>query len=170
MNRYPYEFRLNAVKLALDGKHSINSAAQELNISFAQLREWVQHYQKLGEDGLCIHNGTYSGNFKYRVVQFMQEQHLSSYEAAIAFNIPQARTVSRWLRLFKEEGIEALYRDNRGRPKNRLIQNQSNTQPKSECLNEEVLLDRISQLEMENDFLKKKIEWSIRLDLKAKKL
>lgn len=170
MNKYPYEFRLNAVKLALDGKHSTNSAAKELNLSYSQLREWVQHYQKLGTDGLYIRNGTYTGDFKFQVVQSMEAQHLSAYEVAIEFNIPHARTVSKWMKLFKEEGIDALYRDNRGNPKKKELQNQSTNYDKIEYSREDTLLNRITQLEMENDFLKKKIEWSEKLGANTKKL
>lgn len=170
MNKYPYEFRLNAVKLALDGKHSMNSAAKELNLSHNQLREWVQHYQKLGTDGLYIHNGTYTGNFKFQVLQVMETQHLSAYQVAIEFNIPHARTVSKWMKLFKEEGIDALYRDNRGNSKHKKLQNQSTNHYKTEYNSEEILLNRIAHLEMENDFLKKKIEWSQKLGNKSKKL
>lgn len=152
MKKYPYEFRLNAVKLALDGKHSMNSAATELNLGYSQLREWVQHYQKHGTDGLYIHNGTYTGDFKFQVLQVMETQHLSAYEVAIEFNIPHARTVSKWVNLFKEEGIDALYRDKRGNPQNKKLQNQSTNHYKTEYSSEEILLNRITQLEMENDF------------------
>lgn len=60
-------------------------------------------------------NKRYTGEFKQRVVETMQKEHLSYREAARQFEIPHHDMTARWERIYLEEGAEGLYAERRGR-------------------------------------------------------
>jgi len=51
----------------------------------------------------------YIGEFKQQVVETMREENLSFQEAAKRFQISNPASVSRWEKIYLEEGIEGLY-------------------------------------------------------------
>ncbi|MDR1794899.1 MAG: transposase [Erysipelotrichaceae bacterium] len=51
----------------------------------------------------------YTGEFKQQVVETMREENLSFQETAKRFQIPNPASVSRWEKIYLEEGIEGLY-------------------------------------------------------------
>ena len=57
----------------------------------------------------------YTGEFKQRIVETMQKEHLSYNEAARQFEIPNHDMVAKWERIYLEEGAEGLYVERRGR-------------------------------------------------------
>ncbi len=72
-------------------------------------------YKEHGTDGLCTTHGTYSGDFKVSVVGYMHDTGASLQLTAARFNILFKESVSKWGRIYHEEGKEALYEGRRGR-------------------------------------------------------
>ena len=72
---------------------------------------------------------SYSGEFKQSVVEYMHTNHLSSFETAIHFNLAGDYVVSKWERIYYEEGPQGLYIERRGRSKN------MSSKPKKKNLN-----------------------------------
>lgn len=60
-------------------------------------------------------NKRYTGEFKQRVVETMQKEHLSYRETASQFEISDNKLVAKWERIYLEEGAEGLYVERRGR-------------------------------------------------------
>ncbi len=50
-------------------------------------------------------NNRYSGEFKQRVVETMQKEHLSYREAVRQFEISDHKLVAKWERIYLEEGV-----------------------------------------------------------------
>lgn len=62
-----------------------------------------------------IPNKRYTGEFKQKVVEMMQEEGLSYCEAARQFKIRDHKSVAAWERIYLEEGPEGLHIERRGR-------------------------------------------------------
>jgi len=82
----------------------------------------------------------------------MHDNHLSCQEASHHFNLGCVSVVSKWERIYYEEGPQALYEERRGRNKN-----MSSKPRKKKILkeNEEDLIEEVQRLRMENAYLKK---------------
>ena len=153
MAKYTYEQRLKAV-LDVVEKHMSNEAVGKLlGCGKTLVKRWVDRYEKFGLEGLTLKHGTYSGEFKQHVVEYMHKNHLSITETATLFGIPSETTVGKWERIFYEEGPQALLIENRGRKKN-----MASDKSKKKKLNketEEDLIAEIQRLRMDNAYLKK---------------
>lgn len=159
MAKYTYEQRMKAVLDVTEKHMSCRSVGKLLGCGHEHVRRWVKRYEQFGVEGLLLKHGTYSGEFKQHIVEYMHENHLSISEASVLFGIPSDVTVGKWERIFYEEGPQALYRDNRGRKKS-----MASDKSKKENLNtkvelsketEEDLVAEIQRLRMENAYLKK---------------
>ena len=109
-------------------------------------------YKQFGPEGLSLKHCSYSGAFKLSVIEYMHQNHLSLSQAAVKFGIPMDTTVGKWERIYYEEGPEALFRDNRGRPK---TMNSKQSRKKLPKQTEEDLIAEVQRLRMENEYLKK---------------
>ena len=96
-----------------------------------------------------IPNKRYTGEFKQRVVETMQKEHLSYSEAARQFGVSDHHLVSSWERIYLTEGAEGLYVERRGR---RSTERAAGKMPKKV---EEDLLAEVQRLRAENAYLKK---------------
>lgn len=153
MTKYTYEQKLKTVLRVTEDNLSISRAAQELGTAYSHVRRWVKRYEEFGTKGLLMKQGSYSGEFKQHIVEYMHENHLSIFEAATKFGIPSDRTVGKWERIYYEEGAEALYIDRRGRP-NKMKKKESR-KLKLDKETEEDLISEVQRLRMENAYLKK---------------
>ena len=152
MAKYSYEEKLEAVIRVIEEGMSCKASARILGTAEEHLRRWVMRYRQFGAEGLLLRHGSYDGNFKVSVIEYMHEKHLSLAQTAAKFGIPQDATVGKWERIYYEEGPLGLYRDNRGRkPK------MSSDKPKKKLnqQTEEDLIAEIQRLRMENEYLKK---------------
>lgn len=158
MAKYTYEQRMKAVLDVTEYHMSCGAVGKILGCGHEHIRRWVKRYEKYGIEGLILKHGTYTGEFKQHVVEYMHENHLSISETAVLFGIPHATTVGKWEHKYCEEGPQALHRENRGRKKN-----MTSDKPKKEKLNreklssetQENLIAEIERLRMENAYLKK---------------
>lgn len=153
MAKYTYEEKLEAVLRVVEQKMSAQASAKVLGTAKEHVRRWVQRYERFGPAGLLMKKGSYTGDFKIEVIEYMHKNHLSLSQTAVNFGIPQDVTVGKWERIYYEEGPQGLHIDTRGRkPK------MSSNKPKKKKLNNEVEEDLIAEnqrLRMENEYLKK---------------
>ena len=149
---------LQRVKAVFDVQkkgHSLCEVARRLGTDHKHVRRWVALYEQHGAKGISsIKRASYSGDFKLSVIRYMRENHLSLFETAIKFGIPNDSVVLAWDRLYESEGASALYRDNRGKMKKPRKYKQS-TGAKSVKSTKDNLLEELEYLRAENAYLKK---------------
>lgn len=147
--KYSYYQKLGAVRSVLQKHESVLSVARRLGTNESHLRRWIARYQEFGSEGLRMKRYTYSGEFKLSAIMYMRENHLSLNETAVKFGVANESTLSKWERIYYEEGEAGLYRDNRGKMK---------TKPKKPKLQPQVEEDLIAEnqrLRAEVAYLKK---------------
>jgi len=153
MAKYSYEEKLEAVLRVIEQGMSLRQSAKILGNTHKEILGWVQRYERFGAEGLIMRHGTYTGNYKISVIEYMHANHLSIFEAAAKFGIPSDSTLNKWERIYYEEGPQGLHQDKRGR-KSKMS---SDTPPKKKLgkKTEEDLIAEVQRLRMENDYLKK---------------
>ena len=148
MSKYSQEEKIRAVQAYLAGEGGFETIAKKYGVSSGILWQWVEQYKLNGE--LTKPTGNFSGNFKLKVLNYQQENHLSDLQTALAFGITNVGTICAWRKKYITDGTEALFRK-RGRgakmPKKSLIPNK----PREEWTKDEEL----AYLRMENAYLKK---------------
>ena len=150
---YSDELKLKLVKEYFEGGLGIKALAQKYCMDRSSLRKWIHLYNENGEAGLYTRPGTYSGDFKVSVVEYMHSTGASQQQTAAHFNIPSPRTVLMWERKYDEEGKEALYKENRGRASKMGTKRLGKT--KNDMNTNEDLLAEVQRFRMENEYLKK---------------
>ena len=152
MSKYSNELKFKVIKYYKDG-HSFESTAKHFNIpAKVTVERWVKMYDMNGIQGLIKNKRTsYDGKFKQAVVEYMHTNNLSCFETAIEFNLSGETIVSKWERIYYEEGPQGLYAERRGRNKNMSLK------PKKKLSKniEEDLIAENQRLRMENEYLKK---------------
>ena len=153
MSKYSSEFKLEVVKYYLENNVGYQTTADHFSVAYTLVPRWVRKYKENGYAGLMKNQkSSYGGDFKQNVVEYMHENHLSCQETAYHFNLAGDYVVSKWERIYYEEGPQGLYIEQRGRLKN------MSSKPKKKKLNKEVEEDLIAEnqrLRMENEYLKK---------------
>ena len=152
MSKYSYEEKLEAVLRVIEDGMSAKQSGHILGTTEAPVRRWVERYRQFGPEGLLLKHGTYDGAFKLSVIEYMHENHLSLFQAAVKFGIPTDTTVGKWERIYYEEGPEALFQEHRGRPK---TMSSKQSKKKMDKQTEEDLIAEVQRLRMENEYLKK---------------
>ena len=152
MSKDSYEEKLEAVLRVVDDGMSLRDSAKILGTGREHIRRWVMRYEQFGSEGLLLKHGSYDGDFKVSVVEYMHQHHLSIAQAAAKFGIPGDVTVGKWERIYYEEGPIALYRENRGRPRK---MKPRKTKKLNGIQQEEDLIAEVQRLRMENEYLKK---------------
>lgn len=153
MAKYSYEQKLQVVLDTVENHLSNSEAAGRIGACKGDAQKWVRLYREFGVEGLIIKHGTYDGQFKIEVVEYMHEHKLSIRETAAKFGIPEHTTVSKWERIYYEESPQALFRDNRGRKKS--MKTSKLKKPNLDKKMEEDLIAENQRLRMENAYLKK---------------
>ena len=142
MSKYSTEIKLDVVNYYLKEHPGYTLTAEKFNIPRSLVVRWVRKFKENGYEGLIKNQKTsYSGEFKQNVVEYMRENHLAG-----------DYVVSKWERIYYEEGPQGLYIERRGRSKN------MSSKPKNKNSNKEVeedLIDENQRLRMENEYLKK---------------
>ena len=153
--KYSNEFKLQIVQEYLEGKNGgFETLQAKYGVAYSQIRSWVYLYKTGGIEYLTKVRRTYSGDFKVHVVEYMHQHSMSLTLAAAHFGIQSVSTVAKWERIYYEEGIEALYKERRGRSK-KMTGKKKGRPPKKDVNENEDLLKEVQRLRMENEYLKK---------------
>ena len=150
---YSDELKLEIVQRYLQGNISLKALAEKYHVGKSDIQKWKAAYAEHGIKGLTITNGTYSGDFKVSVVEYMHNTKSSLRQTAAHFNIPSMRSISCWERIYYTEGKEALYEERRGRATK--MGTKRPRRPKNNINTNEDLLAEVQRLRMENEYLKK---------------
>ena len=169
MAKYKTEFKMKVVKEYLEGNVSYKYLAKKYSIpDKSNVRRWVNAYESQGYDGLKVSrtNNNYSLDFKLNVVNLYLTGEMSYQSLANELKISNPSMIARWVKEFREEGIEGLKTKKRGRPsnmpnkdKNKDLKNKSK-KTKKEFSELEKLREDNYYLKMEVEILKKKIQFS----------
>ena len=153
MSKYSDEFKVEVVKYYEKNHIGCELLAKHFNVPNESIvRRWIKRYEMYGIDGLIYKNTKYDGNFKISVVEYMHENHLSLNETCVKFRINSVSNLSKWERIYYEEGPQALYEDKHGRTR------KMSSKPRKKKLSKDVEEDLIAEnqrLRMENEYLKK---------------
>ena len=150
---YSTELKLEIVTKYLKGGIGIKALAKEYHVTFGDIQKWRDAYLEHGVSGLCTTHGTYTGDFKITVVEYMHDAGTSLRKTAAHFNIPCRDSIKRWERIYYEEGPDALKEERRGRI--RTMDKKRGRKPKKNVDTNEDLLAEVQRLRMENEYLKK---------------
>ena len=151
MTKYTHELRMQVINERLSGK-SLGQLAQKFNVEKTTVRKWIALYNSDGTTQLLSVNGSYSVEFKKKVLEYRWEHSLSFRQTAAHFKIPDSGTVFRWKKKYLAEGLSGLASRKKGRPSK--MTPKASKKPR-DLTREQELEAEIAQLKMENAFLKK---------------
>lgn len=165
MSKYNVEFKLKVVKEYLEGNIGYLSLAKKYNISNKSIiQRWVEAFKNQGYEGLEVKrkNKKYTLEFKLNTVNLYLTGEMSYQNLANELKINNPSIIARWVKEFREEGIEGLKAKKGGRPsnmpstdKNKNLKTKSN-KTKEELSEVEKLREENYWLQMEVDILKKR--------------
>ena len=150
---YSTELKLEIVQRYQQGNISMNDLAKQYHVHKSDIAKWNAAYLEHGVVGLCTTHGTYTGDFKVAVIEYMHSTGASIRNTAIHFNIPSHSTVMTWERIYYEFGKEGLYEELRGRTSK--MGTKRACKSKKNINTNEDLLAEVQRLRMENEYLKK---------------
>ena len=147
MSKISKEARLAAAQ-AVEAGESIGSVAKRYHIDRRDMSYLARLYHAHGRERLIGPTDHWSAEQKYEVLQYKNEKRLTSRETGIKFGIRGRSIIRQWEQRYLEKGIEGL----EGKKKSRKPRERKPKPPKTR---EEELLERIEDLEIENEYLKK---------------
>ncbi|MBM7717287.1 transposase [Siminovitchia sp. FSL H7-0308] len=148
MAKYNEEFKIKLVTEYLYGNLGYKSLAKKYNMgSETPIVEWVKVYKSQGMDGLKRKQTRemYPVQFKLDTIQFVLKTGASYLETAVQFKLNNPSLIRRWMKEFKEQGVEGL------KPKGESSMSKKPNKPKKK---EEIKLTREEELERENELLR----------------
>jgi transposase len=158
MAKYSEEFKIKLVTEYLEGNIGYGSLAKKYNMgSQTPIRQWVKAYESQGMDGL-IRSKTkkeYSVQFKLDTIQFMLNTGASYLDTAIHFKLNNPSLIVRWIKEFREQGVEGLKPKPKERPSMSKKPNKQKKKEEEKLTREEELEREIELLRLENAYLKK---------------
>ena len=158
---------MKVVKAYLNNEGGYRFLAKKYGISSESIvRRWINAFNSQGYEGLKVSrkNKNYSFEFKQNIVKLYLTGEMSYQELANQFKINNPSLIARWVIDFRNQGLDGLKQKKRGRPSSMTKDNKlAKKQLKKEYTEEEI--DEIKRLKEENywlqmeiDFLKKKME------------
>ena len=150
--QHDYEALLKYMRMLEEG-YSIGCIHKQFGIGKERLQSLWLLYQEYGVSALCRKkNIQASGELKQQVVLDLEKNHLTLVQASLKYGVSAAR-LSVWLKIFREQGIDALLiTKKRGRPPGM-------GRPRKKTFEEMTELERLREeveyLRTENALLKK---------------
>lgn len=87
--KYSTELKLEVVQRYLQGNIGLKVLAKEYYVWPGDIQKWRDAYLAHGVEGLTTTHGTYTGDFKVTVVEYMHTTGASLRKTAAHFNIHQ---------------------------------------------------------------------------------
>jgi transposase len=157
--KHTSEFKLRLVKSHKQGS-SICGLSKEWGVSTSQIREWVDHYNSSGPQGLLRKPyQKYAKEFKVTVVQAYLRKGLSLRDCCLHFRIPSIGIVSSWVKTYEHFGEDGLNARQKGR----------RTMKKHKPKTSANIPTRLEELERESLYLRAENELLKKLDALAQK-
>ena len=164
MTKYNEEFKKMVVNQYLNKEGGYHVLAKRHGLSSAAMvRRWVDAFESQGYDGLKVSkkNNKYSFDFKKNVVQLYLTGQESYQTIALKMKVNK-ELVGSWVRKHREDGFDGLksYEERTSDMAKRV--KRPSFEFEAQYTREEIdeikkLKEKIYWIEMENDFLKKKI-------------
>lgn len=89
MSKYSHEEKLETVLRVIEEGMGHGASAKVLGVAKSQVQRWVKLYETYGPEELSLHNGgTYTGEFKKYLIEYMHREHLSANQTAVIFKMP----------------------------------------------------------------------------------
>ena len=148
MTKHSIEKRIEAVQVVTTEGESIANVAKRYGISKTVVRRDLKILNQEGKEIKKSLTYNWTAEQKYQVLKYMHENQLSCQDVSIQLGISGSSTVWQWEQKYLENGIEGLENKKKGR-RPRTVKSKP---PKTR---EEELLERIEDLEIENEYLKK---------------
>ena len=167
MKKYSTEFKMKIVQEYLNEEGGYKYLTDKYGLSdHSVVRRWVNSYKTQGYECLKISrkNNSYSFEFKKNVVKLYLTGEMSYQELSNQFNINNPSMIARWVIDFRNQGLDGLKSKKRGRPSSMTKDKKTpKKHVKKEYSSEEIdeikrLKDENYWLQMQIDFLKKKME------------
>ena len=154
MTKFTNAQKLEAISRYQNGSESIREIAQSIQATPYVVLNWVKQFEYHGLSAFEKSYTSYTPQFKMDVLNYMQENGVSSNEAAVIFKISSPGMIRNWRTQLEKGGLDALFSKKKGRPS---MKKESTKQLKNVLVegSTEALQARIKQLEMENEYLKK---------------
>ena len=155
MAKFTAEEKINAVTTYINGTVGHKAIAKQIGVAPSVLHNWIKQYEYQGEEAFTKRYTSYSKQFKLDVLTYMNDNGVSTGEAAAIFDIASPALIRKWRTQMRTEGIGALETKIKGRPS--MKKDQAEKQDKHP-INEgsvEALQAELEQLRMENAYLKK---------------
>ena len=159
MSKYSYELKKKIVLEYFAGEGGFTSLARKYKIpSKTRIEEWVEAYQKLGDNGLLRsrQQKKYSFEYKLHVVELYLSSEVSYQELALKEGIINPSTIVKWVNDFRIAGPDALRPKKKGRKKTLEVRKVKKSSKAIEEKSVDTSAEHIKELEDEN--LKLRIE------------
>ena len=154
MAKFTNNQKIEVIKRYQNGSDSIKEIAKSMGTSWSVVANWIKQFDYHGLAAFEKSYTMYTPQFKMDVLNYMNENGVSSEQAAVIFKISSPGQIRKWRSQLEKDGMNALFSKKKGRPS---MKKETNKQPKQTPVegSTEALQTRIKQLEMENEYLKK---------------
>jgi len=153
MAKYSQELKLEIMAHIEKDGWGYQVCSSYYGMAYSQIRRWYMRYEEHGIEGLLMKHGTYSGDFKRSVLEYIQQNRLSYEAGAAHFGIPSPTRIAHWEKRLRLDGPLSLDEERRGEHW-RMKQKPEKLKTDENSTREELLAE-IEQLRMENAYLKK---------------
>ncbi len=105
--KHDHEERVMAIKKVLEDGWSIRAAARLINANHRQVSFWLSTYEKYGNLRPVRKHGSYTADFKRKVVSDIVRNSLTLQQAALKYRLPCASAVRTWKERYHKYGDAA---------------------------------------------------------------
>ena len=104
-NEVPFEKKLRAVNIYLEGKYSLRYLADKFNVHHSSIEKWVRLYEMYGESGLKARSryNRYDENFKKEMVSQYLSSQCSMSELCKKYGIRSTSSIQIWVGKYQAE-------------------------------------------------------------------
>ena len=154
MTKFKNTHKLEAIARYQTHSESVIEIAKSIGANHEVVRMWIKQFEYHGFAAFEKSYTSYTTQFKMDVLKYMQENGVSSNEAAVIFKISSPGMIRNWRTQLEKGKLDALFPKKKGRPS---MKKETNKQPKQAPVegSPEALQAEIDRLRMENEYLKK---------------